>query len=422
MGIRVTWFYNNPNRAPFGEARTWQSEYVGLPRAVEVGINGLKRVAPRAAFVAGHAYSDHLLQRALKARKFDLVHVHTLHNSYWNHDTISLIGSEVPTVWSFHDCWNFSAESEIYEDLDGKTVRLKPDGSDREAATARKRAYFEARPKVQLVANSRFTAAYAARLLGRDVGVIPYGLPLDLLSPIEKTVARQALHIPPDVFVVGFIADVRNDTLKGFAVLRRALERLDSANVHAIAIGEGQAGDERIGQVSVRSYGRIASPAILAILYSAADVFVVPSLAESLGMVGMESIACGTPVIGSDVGGIPDVVRPGSTGWLFPKGGSDRLAEVLMKWVPIARGLPPCRLAAWTRLAASGARRDRRSSMWSGILLRVRGSSSGSGFRVPVGWFGSDESTDARQCTAVGPGEPSRAPHRNCEDSGAVAR
>jgi len=211
----------------------------------------------------------------------------------------------------------------------GKTVRLKPDGADREATVARKRAYFDARPQAQLVANSRFTAAYAARLLGRDVGVIPYGLPLDLLSPIEKAIARQALHIPPDAFVVGFIADVRNDTLKGFAVLRRALEQLNRPKVHAIAIGEGEAGDERIGRVTVRSYGRVVSPAILAILYSAADVFVVPSLAESLGMVGMESIACGTPVVGSDVGGIPDVVRPGSTGWLFPKGDSQRLAEIL---------------------------------------------------------------------------------------------
>jgi glycosyltransferase involved in cell wall biosynthesis len=107
-----------------------------------------------------------------------------------------------------------------------------------------------------------------------------------------------------------------------------------------------------------------ASPAILAIQCSAADVFVVPSLAESLGIVGMESIACGTPVVGSDVGGIPDVVRAGVTGWLFAKGDSGRLAEILGE-VCADRSLASALSAgcrAGTLLATSGARSDRRTT------------------------------------------------------------
>ncbi|MCC7535920.1 MAG: glycosyltransferase [Deltaproteobacteria bacterium] len=328
-GVSVTWLFNNPDKAPFGESRSWQSRFVGLPRVLQVGVNGLKRVTPQVGYRMGHAYSKRGLVTELAKLSYDVVHVHTLHNGYWDHDTLSEIGPDVPTVWSFHDCWNFSPESQIYVDLEGNTVRLKPDGPDRVATFARKKAYFDARPRAELVANSRFTADYAARTLGRAVDVIHYGLPLDVLSPVDKVTARRALHLPEDAFVVGFIADVRQDKLKGFAVLSGALERLSGGEIHAVAIGEGTAGQETIGATKVHVYGRIASPAILAILYSAADVFVVPSLAESLGMVGMESIACGTPVVGSDVGGIPDVVRPGKTGWLFPKGDSAALHAIL---------------------------------------------------------------------------------------------
>jgi glycosyltransferase involved in cell wall biosynthesis len=357
MGVDVTWFHNNPNKAPFGEPKTWQAKFVGLPRHLEVAVNGIRRKAPRLAKEFGRRYSERLLARELAREQFDVVHVHTIHNCYWDHGSLTCIKPETPTVWSFHDCWNFSAESQIYEDLEGNTVRLKPDGENRDRAVTRKRAYFDSRPRAQLVANSQFTANYAKSILNRDVEVIHYGLPLEILSPIDKGSARKALQLPEHDFVVGFIADVRGDKLKGFAVLSRALERIRSDRMHAVAIGEGDAGASQIGTTKIRFYGRVANPALLAILYSAADVFVVPSLAESLGMVGMESIACGTPVIGSEVGGIPDVVRPGRTGWLFKKGDSARLAELLQAVCNdpgLASALfPSCRQIAcseWTTL------------------------------------------------------------------------
>ncbi len=79
----------------------------------------------------------------------------------------------------------------------------------------------------------------------------------------------------------------------------------------------------------MQQLGRLYNPSLMALVYSAADVLVMPSLAEAFGLVAMESIACGVPVVGSDVQGIPDVVRPGQTGFLFRVGDPDALRSLL---------------------------------------------------------------------------------------------
>src|SRR5438046_2993624 len=69
---------------------------------------------------------------------------------------------------------------------------------------------------------------------------------------------------------------------------------------------------------------------MLSTIYSAADVFVIPSLQESFGQTVIESLACGTPVVGFASGGIPDMVRPGHTGWLAPTGDTAALRNAMV--------------------------------------------------------------------------------------------
>ena len=69
----------------------------------------------------------------------------------------------------------------------------------------------------------------------------------------------------------------------------------------------------------------------MAAVYSAADLFVAPSLQDNLPNTVLESLACGTPVVGSHTGGIPDMVRPGETGWLFETGNAEALRATLQE-------------------------------------------------------------------------------------------
>lgn len=328
-GVRVTRLSNNPSKLPIGEPVTWESRYAGPPRALEVGLNGLRRGLPRLARALGRIDSSRRLRAAIAAEQIDVVHVQGIHAGYWDHAALGSLDPDCPVVWTFHDCWGFSPESYLYRDLEGREQRVKPDGADRGAALERRRRYFASRTRIRLAASSAWVADEARRLLGLEVSVIPYGLDLESFRPIDRRVAREALGIPTDAIVVGFSADVRAEPLKGFEVLRRALERLGDARLFGIALGDGPVGVERIGRTPVRLMGRVVHPTLLAAVYAAADVFVMPSLAEAMGQVAMEAIACGTPVIASAVGGLPEVVAEGESGFLFRAGDDAALAQRL---------------------------------------------------------------------------------------------
>jgi glycosyltransferase involved in cell wall biosynthesis len=75
--------------------------------------------------------------------------------------------------------------------------------------------------------------------------------------------------------------------------------------------------------------GRINHDRYLSLAYSAADVFVIPSVQESFGQTISESLACGTPVIGFATGGMLDMVRPGKTGRLVPVGDTAALRDAI---------------------------------------------------------------------------------------------
>jgi glycosyltransferase involved in cell wall biosynthesis len=100
------------------------------------------------------------------------------------------------------------------------------------------------------------------------------------------------------------------------------------ASVRLLLAGGALPDDVRV-PVPVVHAGFETDPRKLAAFYSAADVHVVPSISEALGQVGLEAMACGTPVIGSRVGGVPDYVRDNETGLLFTAGDADALASSL---------------------------------------------------------------------------------------------
>jgi glycosyltransferase involved in cell wall biosynthesis len=186
--------------------------------------------------------------------------------------------------------------------------------------------------RMHLVGTSRWIAAEAKRssLLGRFAStIIPNGLDISDFAPRDKGFSRDTLGVPRDKKVVLFVADTATNKRKGFDYLARALEGLKSrSDLFLLSVGGHS---PSISGLPLLHLGHISNDRMLSVIYSAADVFVIPSLQESFGQTVTESLACGTPVVGFDTGGIPDMVRPGITGYLAPVGNADELGVAIVK-------------------------------------------------------------------------------------------
>lgn len=155
-------------------------------------------------------------------------------------------------------------------------------------------------------------------LLSRfPMSVIPNGLDTNVFAPRDRRTAREVFQIPQDRRVLLFVAGSLKDVRKGLAFLEQAIALLPDKNKVLLAsVGKTEWAANL--DIPYQSLGIIDDDRLLSLAYSAADLFVIPSLQDNLPNTVMEALACGTPIVGSEVGGIPDMVRPGVTGALAP--------------------------------------------------------------------------------------------------------
>jgi len=166
------------------------------------------------------------------------------------------------------------------------------------------------------------------------VSVIPCGVNLDLFRNIDKESARRNLGLNGHRILL-FVG--RIDPLKGIDRLLRALPALNGQKLKLLVIGgdeDSQPEVERLQRLSrnLRIQGSVAFAGIvdqreLPLYYSAADVCVMPSYYESFGLVALESLACGTPIVATRVGCIEGVVRQGENGYMLEDNEPVRLAQ-----------------------------------------------------------------------------------------------
>ena len=118
--------------------------------------------------------------------------------------------------------------------------------------------------------------------------------------------------------MIGFGAELIANHRKGLDLLFPALARLKSNNIEAegLIFGGGELETHELDLPKMHSLGFLNDPEKIRQFYSACDLVVVPSREDNQPQVGLEAMACGTPVVGFDIGGISEYVKPGITGWL----------------------------------------------------------------------------------------------------------
>jgi glycosyltransferase involved in cell wall biosynthesis len=156
---------------------------------------------------------------------------------------------------------------------------------------------------------------------------------IEAYQPLDQAMCRAALGIPAYKKVLLFAAGHLNRKNKGGEVLLQALHGLPPAlqkDVVLLLMGEGGDVLASATDLDVRPIGYVGGARLKSILYAAADLFVLPTFGEGLPNVLLESMACGTPMVSFDVGGVPDLVRPGVTGYLAAPANVDDLRHGIL--------------------------------------------------------------------------------------------
>lgn len=266
-------------------------------------------------------------------READVINLHNIHNGFFSHTILPQLGRQAPLVWTLHDLWSITGHcgSPFIHDCErwrtgcGRCPALDANPGiaiDTTALLWRIKHRVYRRCRFTIVAPSEWLAQTAREspLLGRfEAHCIPHGLDTALFRPTPRQAARQALGIPPEARVVLFAAFDLFQTRKGGVYLFDALQRLVDEGLKdllLVTLGSERANLGGRYRIPLQNLGLIRDERILAQCYSAADVYAGPSLAETFGLVYIESMACGTPVVAFDCTAVPEVVRHLETGYL----------------------------------------------------------------------------------------------------------
>ena len=271
----------------------------------------------------------------------DVAHLHWINHEMLSIEDIAKI--DKPLIWTLQDMWSFCGAEHYSEDFrwrDGYSSMNRPNherGFDLNRWVWNRKRKAWKRP-IHIVTPSKWLADCARQselMKGWPISVINNALDTEVWRPIDRTWARTLFRLPPDVPIllfgaVGGTADPR----KGFDLLLASLESLRGQikGLEVVIFGQLAPKIPLDCGFPVHYAGRMHDDLLLATLYSAVDIMLVPSRQEAFGQTASEAQACGTPVVAFGAGGVADIVRHLETGYLADPFDSMSLAEGIL-WV-----------------------------------------------------------------------------------------
>lgn len=277
---------------------------------------------------------SHDLRKHVFFQQADILHLHNLHGDYFNLWSLPLLSALKPTVWTLHDmhpltghcanslgcqrwlpetgcgeCPSLSAYPRLWHDT---TRQL---WQDKHAIYAHSSLY--------LVTPSVWLQRLAEKSLLKEQPLvcIPNGADTSIYRPQDQREARRLLGLPQDALLVGGCADggLANPWKGGRYVQETVLElKKYFPSLQFLNIGVKSTPEELQNADWVHHIPYVHEPAQLARLYAALDLLLYPTLADNHPLVCIESLCCGTPIVGFATGGVPEIVRDGLDGLLVP--------------------------------------------------------------------------------------------------------
>ncbi len=327
---------------PGSGAHPWKTKPLNLPETLI--LRARRKLYPAAFYEKScSVLLQKNLDEILAGLNPDWINIHNLHSAIpkgWRDDLVKVCLNRAPTVWTLHDMWSFTGRCAYAYDcrrfLSGCDENCPTPNEYPALAPHRIRNVWLKREHLMrelsnliAVTPSQWLAGEAKQGFWKDhrIEIIPYGIPLQTFCPMEKDNARKALGLPTDQPVLLLVSVDLTERRKGSAFLMKALDLLPF-KVTVITLGANP--PEIHGKhILHRPLGYVEDDSTKCMAYNAASLLVHPSIADNLPNVILESIACGTPVVAFNTGGVEDAVRPGVTGWLADAISAESLAKAI---------------------------------------------------------------------------------------------
>lgn len=255
----------------------------------------------------------------------DIVHLHWINAGMLRPEDIPKI--KAPIVWTLHDMWPFTGGCH-YDNLCGRYTKncgkckvlqsQKENDISRKNFKKKKKAYSQKDINIVGLSNWLNESSKKSALLKEHFHInLPNPINTEVFKPISIEISRKIWGLPINKKLILFGAmSATSDARKGFQELKEAINSMELKEVELVIYGSSRPYGKSQFKFKTHYLGQLYDDVSLATLYSAVNTMVVPSLQENLSNIIMESMSCGTPVVGFNIGGNPDLIKHKENGYL----------------------------------------------------------------------------------------------------------
>ncbi len=316
------------------------AEVFTLPKESKID-NILDKIAYRFGLSDIHQTSSFKIPNLQIFKDADIIHFHGIHNGFINYLALPKLTKHKPALFTLNDIWMLTGHCAVQYDCFkwksgcGKCPYLSAPPAIKKDSTKlqwKLKKYIYQKSNLTIIGVSSWITELAKQSTLKHFNILHLnpGINTEAYKPLERKLCRQILRIPPDKKVLMLASIGLSQFHKGPDLLVKALNSLPQhIQDQSIILLLGHAGESITEKINIPAIdlGYISGDHLKSVAYSAADIFLHPSRAETLGNVMHESIACGTPVIAFHIGGIPDLVKPEQTGYLAEPENTDDFAD-----------------------------------------------------------------------------------------------
>jgi glycosyltransferase involved in cell wall biosynthesis len=279
----------------------------------------------------------------------DIVHLHNLHGGFFDLRYLAQLSHKKPVIITMHDMWlitghcAYPMECKRWQSGCGDCpdlLRYPPILADGTARNLHRKQRIYRRSNLYLATPSQWLMDQVEKSVITtgviDARVINNGIDTRLFKPAPKEQARLALSLPMDARILMFVSakKIKNHPFKDYRTISESLQIVEkkvepSLPVLLLALGqEGQT--EKKGNVEIRFLPYVKERSDMALIYQAADLYVHAAKADVFPNSVLEALACGTPVVATAVGGIPEQVEDGQSGILTKPADPNDMANAIL--------------------------------------------------------------------------------------------